>query len=451
MDMQNKTSVFDTLHTELWERDIHDRPPAAQVLVKVGRMVYGVARKFLDNDFNMRAMSLVYTTLLSIVPLLAVSFAVLRAFGVHNQLEPALLSFLEPLGERKFDIVARIVEFVENLRLGVLSSLGMVMLIYTIVAMTHKVEKAFNDVWHVSQPRSLARRFSDYLSVILIGPVLVFSVLSLTRTIMHSSVVVWVASIEPFGSLLYGVSLTVPYLVICGAFAFLYGFVPNTRVRITTALVGGAFTGVLWITASVIFANLVVNSSNYSAIYAGFAGVVLFMVWTYIGWLIILVGAQVSFYWQNPRFLDPRTEKAVLTSREAEEVALELMTLIGGAHYNHEPLWTFPRLEQHRQDLQPDVLLRALRQLEKQGLILASGGNPPSYLPARSVNKITLREILQSVRGHGNIEMPSLPKVGRLMDEVDGAIDKTLAERTLADLIDNGGRPAELKSRRLAG
>ncbi|MEZ5590879.1 MAG: YihY/virulence factor BrkB family protein [Gammaproteobacteria bacterium] len=434
--MQSPAQIQRIILRTLWEQDINQRPGLVRILIYLGRMIWGIARKFLDGDFNMRAMSLVYTTLLSIVPLAAISFSVLRGFGIHNQLEPALLEFLAPLGDRRIEIVSQIVAFVENLRLGVLSTLGMVMLIYTIIAMTHKVESAFNVIWHVSKPRSLARRFADYLSVILVGPVIVFSGVSLSRTVLHSSLVQWLASVEPFGTLLYGVSLLVPYLLICGGFAFLYGFVPNTRVKFSAAILGGVFSGLLWSAASVIFANLVANSSNYSAIYAGFAGAVLFMVWIYIGWLIILVGGQVAFYWQNPRFLDPRTEKAVLTSREAEEVALELMTLIGRAHYRHEPLWTFSSLEQHRQDLQPDILLRELRRLEARGLIITTSTQPPSYLPARDVSNIQVSEILQMVRGRDQTEMPSLPSVAALMDKVDAAISETVGTLSLKDLIE---------------
>lgn len=421
---------------ELWERDISERPTLVYALVYVGRTIWSIGRKFVDGDLNMRAMSLVYTTLLSIVPLAAISFSMLRGFGVHNQLEPTLLEFLSPLGERKVEITSQIVTFVENLRLGVLSTLGMVMLIYTIIAMTHKVESAFNNIWHVSKPRSLARRFSDYLSVILVGPVVVFSGLSLSRTLLDSSVVLWLTSMEPFGTLFYGVSHLLPYVLICSGFMFLYGFVPNTRVTPSAAMVGGLFSGALWSTASVIFANLVVNSSNYSAIYAGFAGAVLFMVWIYIGWLIILVGGQVAFYWQNPRFLDPRTEKKTLNSRESEEVALELMTLIGKAHYRYEPLMTFHTLEAQRMDLQPETLLRELRRLEKHGLIVTTATQPPTFLPSRDVSTIKISEILQHIRGRDQMKMASLPCVAKIMDDVDQAIAKTVATLTLKDLIE---------------
>jgi len=434
--MQSFAQIAQTIEYELWERDIQQRPLIMRILINLGRMLWGVARKFLDGNFSMQAMSLVYTTLLSIVPLAAISFSVLRGFGVHNQLEPTLLEFLAPLGERKIEITSQIVSFVENLRLGVLSTLGMVMLLYTIIATTHKVESAFNGIWHVTKPRSIARRFADYLSVIVVGPVIVFSGVSLSRTVLHSSVVQWLASVEPFGTLLYGVSMLVPYVLICSGFAFLYGFVPNTKVKFSAANIGGVFSGLLWSAASVVFANLVVNSSNYSAIYAGFAGAVLFMVWIYIGWLIILVGGQVAFYWQNPRFLDPRTEKAVLTSREAEEVTLQLMTLIGRAHYRHESLWTFASLEQRLPDLQPDILLRELRRLEQCGLIVVTNTQPPSFIPARDVSNIQVSEILEMVRGRDHANISGLSSVAELMDQVDIAISQSVDALTLKDLIE---------------
>lgn len=422
---------------ELWEKDITERNSFQRYMVMLGRMIFGVARKFIDNDFSMRAMSLVYTTLLSIVPLLAVSFSMLRAFGVHNQLEPTLLEFLDPLGDKKFEIVSRIVDFVENLRLGVLSSLGMAMLIFTIVSMTHKVEKAFNDIWHVSKPRNLARRFADYLSVIIVGPVLVFSALSMTRALLHSSVIQWLASVEPFGTLLTGVTLMVPYLMVCGAFAFLYGFVPNTKVNLSTALIGGVFAGVLWSGASMIFANLVVNSSNYSAVYAGFASVILFMIWIYLAWLIILVGGQVAFYWQNPRYLDPRLEKGqILSSRERQELAIELMTLIADAYHHGKPLWTIERFEDYRYDVHPDVLVDLIELLEKNQLIAETGGNQPNYLPARDIESIQVKDIIRMVRGEDLLINHSTENVNELMEQIDQAIANTLGDLTIKDLVE---------------
>lgn len=419
----------------LWDLDLRRYPQWRRGAVYLGRAVYVILGKFMDGMLTLRATSLVYTTLLSLVPLLAVSFGVLSSFGVRNQLEPTLQNFLDPLGERKQEIVHGIVSFVENLQVGgVLSSLGMVMLVYTIVSMTHKVERAFNDIWNVHSPRSLARRFSDYLSVIIIGPVLFFTCVSLTRMAMHTSVMIWLSSVEPFGTLLFGLSRLAPYAIACAAFAFLYGFVPNTKVRFITAVVGGVFTGLLWSANSILFANTIARSANYSAIYASFAGVVLFIVWMYFGWLIILVGAQVSFYWQNPRFLDPRIENAKLNDREREEIAIELMVLIGRAHFIRGPQWNATSLQHYRPEVPPNAILELLDVLMDKGLLVTTNGDTPCYLPARDIETIPVREVLAAVRGAPTIN-PGASSVNAIMDEIDAAIERILGDKTLEDLI----------------
>ena len=139
-------------------------------LTRILRYPYGLIRDILRGDLTLRAMSLVYTTLLSIVPLMAVSFSVLKGLGYHRELEPVLYTFLEPLGERGFELTSQIMTFVERVRGDVLGSLGLIFLLYTTVSMIQKVEESFNFVWRVAQPRSLMRRVSEYLNVMFIDP-----------------------------------------------------------------------------------------------------------------------------------------------------------------------------------------------------------------------------------------------------------------------------------------
>ncbi len=139
------------------------------------RILYVIVRDLVQGQLTLRAMSLVFTTLLSLVPVIAVSFSVLKAFGVHNQVEPLLFGFLEPLGDKGVEVTNQIIGFVDNIKVGVLGAVGIAMLIYTAVSLIQKVEDTFNYTWHVQRSRSFATRFSSYLSVIIIGPVLVFS------------------------------------------------------------------------------------------------------------------------------------------------------------------------------------------------------------------------------------------------------------------------------------
>ena len=420
----------------LWEQDLAQRGWLGRLGVRLARIVYGIIRKFADGQHNLRAMSLVYTTLLSLVPLLAVSFSVLKAFGVHNQLEPVLLEFLDPLGTQGQEVAGEILRFVENIRVGVLGSLGIALLFYTIISLIHKVEQSFNAIWQVAGSRNLARRFSDYLSVILIGPVLVFSAVGLTTSAMDSAVIQWLADIEPLGDVILSLKRLGPYLLVIGAFAFAYGFIPNTRVRVDAALAGGFFAGMLWYTTGKIFANFVVNSANYSAIYSGFASAVLFMIWLYVGWLIVLLGGQVTFYWQNPRFLDPRSERAFMSTRRREQLVLELMALIGRAHYyKQEALWTREALEARYNSLEPGVVTRLLDELVARQLIVASNSKPIAYLPAFDTENVSLKEVVAVVRGKPETTGYGLASVDAVVTQMDEALTQVLGERTLKDLI----------------
>ena len=177
---------------------------------------------FFDGQLTLRAMSLVYTTLLSLVPLLAVSVSVLKGFGAHHQLELALRNFLTPLGDRGTEITDTIVRFVEGINSGLLGSVGMAMLLYTVISLMKKIEAAFNFTWHVTEDRSFARRFSDYLSVVLIGPVLVFSAMGLTATITHSQLYLLLAANPVTGIFISLATHLVPYLLIIFAFTLIF-------------------------------------------------------------------------------------------------------------------------------------------------------------------------------------------------------------------------------------
>jgi membrane protein len=418
----------------LWSNKLAERNWAGRTGIRCAQIVYSIARKFADGGFSLQAMSLVYTTLLALVPLLAVSFSVLKAFGVHNQIEPLLHELLYPLGAQGEEITRRVVEFVDNIKIGVLGSVGIAMLFYTVVSMLSKIENAINGIWQVASPRSLARRFSDYLSLILVGPVLVFLALGSASSALDSEIVRWLASAEPLGVLLAWLRRLGPYLLLCLAFAFLYGFMPNTRVRLTTALIGGLFTGVLWFTSGRVFAGFVANSSNYSTIYAGFTGVVLFIIWLYVSWLIVLVGAQVSFYWQHPRFLDPRIRLATLNGRRREALALEIITLIGRSHQaDDDRYWTLEALEARHRGLPSEALSELLDELLQRRLIIASNETPQIYLPARALGKISVAEVILAARDDEGAKT-GIPAVDEVMGHLDKAIADALEGRTAEDL-----------------
>jgi membrane protein len=295
--------AYSGLSEYVWGDDLRDLAGLHRIAVFIMRILHMLLRELLGGQLNLRAMSLVYTTLLSFVPLLAVSFSVLKAFGVHNTIEPLLLNFLAPLGPKGAEVTKNIIGFVENVDVGVLGSVGFAMLIYTVIALLQKTESAFNFVWQVDHLRSLSQRFSNYLSVILIGPVLIFSAIGLTATIFNTALAQKLVSIEPFGSLILFSGKLAPYFLVCLAFTFIYILIPNTRVQVRAALVGGLIAGGLWETTGWGFAAFIASSSKYAAIYSSFAILILLLIWLYLNWLILLIGSQIAFFVQHPQYM----------------------------------------------------------------------------------------------------------------------------------------------------
>jgi membrane protein len=437
--LQKKLSDF--FARKVWETDIASLGTYRAFLIKLLRLVYVAVREFAKGELTLRAMSLVYTTLLSIVPLLAISFSVLKAFGLHNQVvEPFLLKALAPLGPKGEEITFKIIGFVENVRVGVLSSLGLGLLFYTVISVIQKIEKAFNYVWRIKKSRSFSRRFSDYLSIILVGPVLVFSAIALTASLTSAGIVKQLVSIEPFGTVFYVLAEIAPYLLVIAAFTFLYIFLPNTKVKFESALIGGVFAGILWETAGWAFASFVVSSTKYAAIYSGFAILILFMIWLYVSWLILLVGAQVSFYHQYPQFLTPKKEVFSPSNRFREKLTFLIMFLISDNFYHNKKPWTMNAIITHLR-LPVEPVQDILTLLEQKKFILETHDEPATYVPARDIETIFLKELFHAVRtaetGTYSMEqkVDSVPGVDEILKKLDDAFSKTLGEKTVKSIV----------------
>lgn len=424
----------------VWDADLRSLPQPRRSLVRVLRLLYVMVRDLASGELTLRAMSLVYTTLLSLVPLLAVSFSVLKGFGVHKQIEPLLYGFLQPLGPKGNEVAAQIMAFVDNVKGGVLGGIGLLLLVYTVLSLLKKIESSFNYVWHVEQLRPFAQRFSSYLSVVLIGPLLIISALGMTATVMNTAVVQQLVAIEPFGTLIIMGTKLVPYLLIWTAFTFIYIFIPNVRVQFGAAAVGALLAGFLWQTTGWVFASFMASSTKYAAIYSSFAILILLLIWLYINWLVMLVGAQVSFYIQNPQYLTRYRVRLTLSNRLKERLALTVMYLAGENHFHNRPPWTLMQLCDHF-NLPAEAVNELLEILVEQGFLVGTAMEKPGYVPARDIETIRLDELLGRVREAGESrfvrpgQVPALQVVDSLMEGLQGAAVSHLDGMTLRDLV----------------
>lgn len=404
------------------------------------RIAYLAVRDvFFDSQLSLRAMSLVYTTLLSLVPLLAVSVSVLKGFGAHTQIELYLRNFLTPLGTRGDEITRTIINFVEGINSGLLGSVGIAMLLYTVVSLMQKIEAAFNFTWHVTEDRSLARRFSDYLSVVLIGPVLVFSAVGLTATITHSKIFLMLSASPFIGVLINLFSHLVPYFLIILAFTIIYVYIPNTRVRMRSALVGATVAGVLWETIGWLFASFIA-SANYTAIYSAFAALFFFMIWLYISWTILLTGASIAFYFQNPEYRARQNRHVSLSNRIREKLALSTMEQVVTRYYQQAlPIRLYELAKAI--NIATDMLHPIVNCLVHAGLLSRTDADPPAFLPAHAPEVMRLADILQAVREAGEDEFMNADRITlsesteALFLAYQGAVAEALHGKTLKDLV----------------
>ena len=436
----------DKLDDRLWAKPEAGWSWWQRTAQRAAQYAFVLAREVAGGQLSMRAMSMVYTTLLSLVPLLALSFSMLKALGVQDTMEPVLLRMLAPLGEQADEIAATLIGFADNIRVGVLGAAGILLLFYTAISMLQKVEASFNHVWKIERPRRLVQRFGDYLSVLIVGPVLVFSSLGVTASLANNAVVNELASYQAVGFALYLAGRLVPYLMIVAAFTFLYAFVPNTRVRFPAALGGGLFAGFLWQSASILFAEFVSGATNYNAVYSSFAILLFLLLWLYVGWLILLLGCQLSYHLHYPDTVRRRTAENYVGNRSREYAALLIMGLVANRFVRGEPPLKTEALAQASGE-PPEVISGVADRLIKAGLLAETDQAPNALLPARDLSAIALDDVLDVVRDDYldsiNVMDRStpFPAVHAALQDLEGGMAKALDGRSLRDLVDAPPEP----------
>lgn len=423
---------------DLWTIDPASVPGLQRIGIHALRLVIAVALEFRHRLLDARAAGLVYTTLLSLVPFLAVMFSVLKAFGVHQQIEPVLAQALDPLGPNGQEITGKIIGFVDNLKIGVLGIVGVAGLFYTTYSLIDKIEEAFNAIWLVREGRSWGRKFADYLSAVLVGPLLVVTAFGLLASVHSNTLVQRVLEIQPFGYLMLLAGRLLPFVILSGLFTFLYKFIPHTQVRFDSALVGGITAAVLWGIAGEAFAMFVAQSAQYSAIYSGFAVLVLFLLWLYVGWLIVLIGAQFSFFHQYPTAYVSRLLWQQGTHAFRERLALNLLVVLTRQYLKGEGPMPAGDLaiELH---LPVSLVAEQVRHLVETGL-LGLMANPEGISLTKPPELISIKEVLDATHqgraADATVSLSTEDSVREVLRRRDTAIEQALTGQTLRTLVE---------------
>jgi membrane protein len=432
-----KSNPTEFLNELIWSESLEKQGRIGRLVATVMRYLYAVLRDVFAGQITMRAMSLVYTTLLSIVPLLAFSFSVLKGLGIDQKLEAQMYLFLEPLGDRGIEITDRVMALVYNVNGRVLGGLSLAFFLWIAISMVQKVEESLNYVWYVSESRSFARRFTEYMFVLMIGPLAIVIALGMITALQNQSIVQYLLQNQIVGPLFVATSKLTPYFIVSGVFAFLYWFMPNTRVRLVPAITGGLAGGFIWASMVVIFTTFIATASARQAVYASFAIAIVTLIWLYLNWLILLIGAQLAFYVQNPAYLRIGRQEPRLSNAVRERLALNIMLLVGRTFRDPVAKLSVQGVSDALR-IPSLALAPVVEDLEARGLLTTN--EEGELLPAREMARIPLREILDVVRNEGETGSYREPTWERHIDELGSKLDEAafsaVGEMTLSDLVD---------------
>jgi len=398
------------------------------------RLGRAAVHKYYTDLLGMRAAALSYWTLLSLVPFLAVTFSVLKAFGVDNLIDAFLLEALEPLGSGRTEITNRIIGFVSNAEAGVLGAAGVAGLFYTVVSLIGNIEEALNQIWRAQPGRAWARRYSEYLGLLLVGPVLMFAMLALIASAQSYWWVQGLIEIRVFGPMIALFTRVLPFFFLWGGFTVLYKTMPSADVRLRSALFGAAIAAILWQLTGMAFTAFIADSVNYTALYSGFAVVVVFFVWLNLAWWIVLLGGMVAYLHQHA-VVFMRGWPAEMPDFAFEEwLVLAALSDIGRRYLSRGSLATESELSD-RLGVPLAQIERVIDKCVRRGLLLRSA-EPRGISLGRAPEDISSAEILETVRGELIVPSLNSDAVAELLRSRDTVLRQGLAGITLKNLVD---------------
>ncbi len=402
---------------------------ALQLLVMLGE---GVAR----DRIWLRATALAYVTALALVPALALAVGVLAALGVSEDVARLAVDRITAGSPGAAEWILRLVSDVNLRSLG---TLGAAALFATTVLTLGNVEQALNDIWGVRQQRTWMRRFSDYLTVLVVAPLCLGVALSLRTTLETQWLVQKLLEVPALAQLYHAGLGLAPTLLTLVGFGFLYWFLPNTDVRALSALLGGLVGALLFDAAQSVYLGFNVGVARYGAVFGTFAVLPLFLVWIYVSWGIVLLGAEVAFAHQHlARYRrEVRAGPAGAVERERSGLAVAL------AVARSFDAGRAPSAEDLSNDL--DLPVRAVRDvladLAGAGIVAPRGGDgrEEAFQLGRPATQITLAEVRGALRGPARSERGRGSEAA-LAAQVVEALEKLHAQgegaRTLAELVE---------------
>ncbi len=431
------------MRLDIWRIRLADLPFGKSFLIKQLRIIILAFRGYDEDRCLLRASSLTFYTLFSIVPVAAMFFGIAKGFGFEKRLEKEL--FAKFPGQE--EVLTQVINFSNSLldqtQGGLIAGIGLLILFWSVLKVLGHIEMALNDIWAIKEQRSWGRKFSDYLSIMLISPVLVLMSGSATVFIKTQveQITQKVALLGVFSPLFSFLLKFTPYVLIWVLFTLLYIIMPNTRVNFKAGLLGGVVAGTLYQIAQWGYMTFQIGAAKYNAIYGSFAALPLFLMWIQISWWIVLFGAELSFANQNVDTYEYEPDCLKVSSGFKKLLTLRIIhLLIKNFAHGEKPLSD----SQISTQLQMPIRLvhNILFDLVESGLVSETKtriDKELAYQPARDINKMTIQYVLEALEQSGidTIPVAKTEEHRALSDALknfSGAMESSPANKLLKDI-----------------
>lgn len=431
------------LTEDIWHIPLGELPRRKTFLIKEIRILVLAFRGFRLDKIQLRASALTYNTLLSIVPVVAIAFGIAKGFGFEKKLEAEIMSAFQ--GQQEvMDTVLRLARnFLSETSGGFIAVIGLGILLWSVMQVLDHIEKSFNHIWQINKSRPWVRKFTDYISIMIFAPLLLIvsgslTVYITTRVSTISDEVVLISTLKP--ALMFLLKL-VPYFVIWIVFTLLYMVMPNTRVKFRSALVAGIIAGTMFQVTQFLYINFQIGVSKYNALYGSFAAFPLFIIWMQISWLVVLLGAELSFANQNVDKYEFEYQALKISHSQRRVLILMILNIIVKRFKVGDPPVSAGELSKLIQ-IPVRIGREILYELGTAGLVTEINVDQPRerlYQPSMDISNYRVSNILTKLDDTGSDDVPVLKnaeyrKIIGLLDDFGKRIEKADSNLLLADI-----------------
>jgi membrane protein len=436
------------MEEDLWQIPLDRLHRAGRVGVRLLRVGALVVRGFARNQDAMRASSLTFYSLLSIVPVAALAFSIAKGFGFEKRLETELLQKIPGHEQVLIEVIGAARAFIENTKGGVIAGIGVLVLFWSVIKVLGHIEASFNHIWHVKKARSPVRKFTDYLSLMLVGPLLF--IMSGSVTVFISSQVTTLtqrfALLGVFSPMISaGLKLT-PFFLTWILFTIAYMVMPNTRVRFPAGILAGVVGGTVYQLTQTAYLTFQFGVARYNAVYGSFAALPLLLVWLQLSWMVVLLGAEIAYAAQNADRYAATRDPERFSQRQWRMFALRVVQILSRRFAGARPPATVEELS-YALGLSSGVVSALLEELAAADIVIPTAGfndEEPGYQPAQDIGRLTPYRVLQALsrqgEARGEPDSEDMRKLAEAMDAMERAAEKDPANRPLGEIGTEEGK-----------